>query len=167
MSDTHDNDNIICQQNWKVNEKKTSSVYVSSEKRIALCSACDQVWCSGNRGTDNQGCTIPNVRWDRTSSHQWPFVVFFAIQISMLTLVLILVLVRISQVWTRHKSNLNANLILVSRFQRWAGNRVHYIVYWCSGNMVLYTPNCEFTHSYSNNMLRMPYDTSNTGEKHN
>ena len=30
VSDTHDNHNITCQQNSKVNEKKTSSVYYGS-----------------------------------------------------------------------------------------------------------------------------------------
>ena len=40
--------------------------FISSEKRIELCSAWDQVWCSDNRGsdnrgTDNRGCTVPKV----------------------------------------------------------------------------------------------------------
>ena len=38
VSDTHDNDNVICQQNSKVNKKKTASVYILWKKDwIVLC----------------------------------------------------------------------------------------------------------------------------------
>ena len=33
--------------------KRKLHQFISSEKRFELCSACDQVWCSDNRGSDN------------------------------------------------------------------------------------------------------------------
>ena len=46
-------------------KRKLHQFVLSSQNRTELCSACNQVWCSDNRGsnnrgtcTDNQGCTV-------------------------------------------------------------------------------------------------------------
>ena len=42
----------ICQQNSKAMIGKLHQFISSKKKRVELCSACDQVWCSDKQGTD-------------------------------------------------------------------------------------------------------------------